>query len=363
MLYNVFGDVFLIPIVVKNILIKLEENGFEAYLVGGFVRDYLLNRNTNDFDIATNALPKDVIEIFGPSKKKIEYGSYNLKLDDFNVDITTYRKEEGYKNCKPVNLEYTSNLILDAKRRDFTINALYMNKNGEIIDPLEVLEDTKKKKLKMIGNPRIRFQEDPVRILRAIRFACIYDLKLDKDIIRAIKKEKKNLMLLSKERIKKELDLILLNDGFSYLKRLHLLAVLGVESQKIVYVEDLAGLWAQIITNEEYPKAKNFKKREKSIADQLNCGTIDLLSLYKNGYYDTRIVCTILKIPLKKLDKLEASLPIHSRKDLAYSIQEIEQISNVHGKELGSLLNCLEDAILKGKLENTKESIELFLKR
>jgi len=193
LLYNVFGDVFLIPIVVKNILIKLEENGFEAYLVGGFVRDYLLNRNTNDFDIATNALPKDVIEIFGPSKKKIEYGSYNLKLDDFNVDITTYRKEEGYKNCKPVNLEYTSNLILDAKRRDFTINALYMNKNGEIIDPLEVLEDTKKKKLKMIGNSRIRFQEDPVRILRAIRFACIYDLKLDKDIIRAIKKEKKNL--------------------------------------------------------------------------------------------------------------------------------------------------------------------------
>lgn len=363
MLYNVLGDDLLIPSAVKNILIKLEENGYEAYLVGGFVRDYLLNRNTNDFDIATNAIPKDVIEIFGPSKKKIEYGSYHLKIEDFNIDITTYRKEGAYKDRRPVTLEYTSNLILDAQRRDFTMNALYMNKNGEIIDPLHVVEDVKKKKLKMIGNPMIRFQEDPLRILRAVRFACTYDLKLDKEMVKAIKKEKKNLMSLSKERIKKELDLILLSRGFSYLKDLNLLTVLGIETKKIVYVEDLAGLWAQIKTSIEYPKEKNLKKREKSIAEQINCGTMDMLSLYKHGYYDSRVICTILKIPLKRLDKLAASLPIHSRSEMAYSPKEIESLACVHGYELGELLNRLEEGIVKGKIENTKEGIELFLKR
>ena len=100
----------MIPNTVKNILKKIESNGFEAYIVGGFVRDFLLLRNTNDIDIATNARPKDLMRIFGIPKNDSLYGSYHMLIKGLNFDITTYRRE-------------------DAKRRDFTINAMYINKN------------------------------------------------------------------------------------------------------------------------------------------------------------------------------------------------------------------------------------------
>ncbi len=352
----------LIPGVIRNILIKIEENGFEAYLVGGFVRDYLLHRDTNDFDIATNAKPKDITYIFGPSKKECEYGSFHMKLDSYNIDITTYRRERNVKSRTQFQMEYTTNMIFDAERRDFTINAIYMNKNGEILDPLESIKDIQSKKVKMIGNPRVRLQEDPLRILRAVRFASTYSLKIDKNLIKAIKKEKQNLTLLSKERIKQELDLILLAGGFRLLKDLDLLDVLGIKNKKIVYVKDLAGLWAQIETSVEYPKEKNLKKREKNIALALKYGKMDMMSLYQNGFYDSRIIGTILHFPVKKLETMMCSLPITSRKDIIMSSKEISQMTNKKGSELGILLKELEKKIVLGKVKNTKESIENYLK-
>jgi len=343
-------------------LIQLENNGYEAYLVGGFVRDALLFRKTNDFDIATNAKPKEIIEIFGRSKKESEYGSINYKVDDYNIDITTYRKDLEYKNRKPVCMEYTTNLIEDAKRRDFTINAMYMNKNEEIIDLFDSKVDLSKKIIRTIGNPIVRLKEDPLRILRAIRFSSVYHLEIDKELRKAIKKEKKNLATLSFYRIKKELDAILLANGFSLLKQFDLLNELGITSKKIVYVEDLAGLWAQIECTHEYPEEKNFKKHKKSIKNQIKCGTINMLSLYENGYYDSRVVATILHFPLKRLEKMNEKLPIHSRKEILLSSFEIESCSGVHGRCLGALLSELEKLIVLGKIKNDKESIKKYLK-
>ncbi len=349
------------PKEVKDILIKLEANGFEAYLVGGFVRDFLMKRKTNDFDIATNAKPMDLIKIFGPSKRKIDYGCYNLRVQDYNVDITTYRRELKYEDRKPVEIEYTSNLIEDANRRDFTVNAFYMNKNEDIIDLFDGKKDLKRKRIVMIGNPNVRLKEDPLRILRAVRFASIYHFQLDRALVSAIQKEKKLLRELSVTRLKKELDTILLAGGFSLLKKLNLLNELGILNQKIVYVQDLSGLWAQLKTTVDYPQEKTSKIRQKNIEELLNCGTISMLSLYHFGYYESLIAAQILQFPLKKLEKMEKSLVIHNRKDIVMDVEEISSKSHLTGKELGALLNEIEMKIVNRELANTKQAIQRYI--
>lgn len=353
----------MIPKKIIQILNQLEQNGFEAYIVGGFVRDTLFYKKTNDIDIATNALPKDLISIFGPPKKKIEYGSYHIIIDNYTVDITTYRQEISYENNHPKEFSYSNNLLEDAKRRDFTMNAMYMNKRGNIIDPFEGRVDIDSKVLKMIGNPRTRIKEDPIRIMRAVRFSSIYHLKLDKSLVQAIQKEKKNLSDVSSSLIRKELDKILLANGFNLLKSLGLLKVLGITSSKIIYVEDISGLWAQIETDKDYIKEKSLQKNQKEISKMLKCGTINMLDLYKYGIYECRVVASILKIKPKKLNQMIQNLPIMSRKDIALTAEEVKNISKKDGKELGNILNDIEEKIVLGKIKNTKESIIKYVNR
>ena len=165
---------------IKKILETLESEGYQAYLVGGYVRDYLLGIASFDVDIATNALPKDIHRIFNSSKSN--YGSVNIKIDKLNVDITTYRKDLNYINRRPSTVKYINNLEEDLKRRDFTINAICMDKNGNIIDPLNGCLDLDKRLIKMIGDVDIKIQEDPLRIMRAIRFACVLDFGIDNEL-------------------------------------------------------------------------------------------------------------------------------------------------------------------------------------
>ncbi len=353
----------MIPKQIKNILNTIEQNGFEAYLVGGFVRDTLLHQKTNDFDIATNALPKDLTKIFGPQKQNLEYGSYHLKVSSYTVDITTYRKEVSYENHRPIKLEFTQNILEDAKRRDFTVNALYMNKNEELMDPYGYEKDVKEKILRTIGNPKVRLQEDITRLLRAVRFASSYDFTMEKSLKEAILKEKKRISEIPLPVIKKELDAILLADGFSLLKNLHLLKELGIKNTNIIYVNDLVGLWSQIKTTIPYPQTKNFQKREKNMKKMLNCGTINILDLYHYGYYDCFIASSILKIPSSVIEKMWEELPIHSRKEIVLSALEMKEISGLQHQKLGNLIQEVETQIVTHKLKNTKEDIEYYLKK
>ncbi len=346
----------MIPKKIEMILERMEKNGVEAYLVGGFVRDTLLKKKTNDFDIATNALPKELTTIFGPSKRIKEYGSYHLKIENFNVDITSYRKEI-YQNHKLIKIEYTTNMLEDMKRRDFTINALYMNRKGDILDPYHYEEDIKKKIIRTIGNPKVRLEEDPLRILRAIRFASKYSFQIDSKLQEAIKKSKKNLSILSKQLIKKELDAILLANGFSYLKKFQLLSLLGLEAKEVIYVEDLAGLWAQINTTVAYPTEKNLKKRQKKIEALLKCDTIKMFDLYKYGYYDCMIAAKIKKISEKKIEKLWNSMAIHTRKDIVLKGEELSKLLNIPQHEFGNFYRHLEESILLNQVSNDRESI------
>ena len=354
----------MIPKCIQKILITLEQNGFEAYLVGGFVRDALLGIKTNDFDIATNARPKDIFTIFGAVYGSIKYSSFHLKVKNYTVDITTYRKEIRYEKHLPVELEYTSNLIEDASRRDFTMNAMYMNLRGDLIDPCGYEKDLKAKKVVMIGDPIQRFEEDAIRILRAIRFAVTYDFTMDKEIEDAILKEKKLLKELPREAVQKELDRILLSNGFEMLKKYNLLEELGIHTTNIKYVSDLVGLWAQIERDVCYHSEKNFQKREKNIRKILKYGIIELFDIYEYGYYDCQVAAMILDFPMSKLEEMNKILPIHSRREIVVSPKEIESLSGAHKLSLGILMKDLEREIVLGNVLNEKESIkEYILKR
>jgi len=359
-LYNLDGDT-VIPKVVEKILNTIEKNGFEAYIVGGFVRDMYLLRATNDIDIATNALPKDLVQLFGSPRRKIEYGSYHMIIDGYNIDITTYRQEIGYTDGKLLEVIYSNNLLMDALRRDFTMNAMYMNKNQEIIDIYHGKDDLDHKVLKMIGNPNVRFREDPIRILRAVRFATVYHLKFEKSLRKAIQSNKKYIENIPISKRRQELDRILLANGFPMLKKMGLLQVLGIKSSKIVYVEDLAGLWAQLETSENYIFEKELKNSQKKIDKLLKCGTMNMLNLYDYGYYYCRVVAAINHFSFSKLERMMKKLPIHNRKEIVLTVDEIANLSGLTGKDLGVLLRNLEVDIVTGKMKNNREEIEKYI--
>ena len=168
------------------------KSGFEAYIVGGFVRDFILGKESVDIDISTSATPKEIEKIFkGKTSKstKEAYGSIIVSYKGFLYEITTFRMDLDYKdNRHPSKIIYVKDLITDLQRRDFTMNTLCMNYKGEVLDPLNSISDVKKHVIKTVGDPNIKLKEDSLRILRAIRFSSVLDFELSSDLSDAITK-------------------------------------------------------------------------------------------------------------------------------------------------------------------------------
>ena len=162
-----------------KVLQILEENGYESYIVGGYVRDKLLGIESNDIDICTSATPKEIKNIFKSSSSP-NYGSVNITYKNTNFDITTFRHETKYLNNRiPIKLKYIKNVKKDLLRRDFTINTICIDSKGEILDMLNIKDDLDNKIIKTVGNPKFKLKEDALRILRAIRFATILDFNIE----------------------------------------------------------------------------------------------------------------------------------------------------------------------------------------
>lgn len=191
----------------------LEKNGFEAYLVGGCVRDFLLGRIPNDYDITTNAVPEQIIEVFSDYKTiptGIKHGTVTVIIEKFQIEITTYRKDSRYSdNRHPDSVEFTPSLKEDLARRDFTMNGIAMNRNQNIIDMYNGREDMQKRIINCIENPDRRFDEDALRILRALRFASQLDFSIEKNTSGSIHRNAENLRNISAERINAELEKLL----------------------------------------------------------------------------------------------------------------------------------------------------------
>lgn len=348
---------------IKKILETLENEGYQAYLVGGYVRDYLLGVTSFDVDIATDALPKDIHRIFNSSKNN--YGSVNIKVDKLNVDITTFRKDLNYVNRRPSKVVYINNLIDDLERRDFTINAICMNKNGKIIDLLNGCKYLDRRTIKMIGSIDVKLKEDPLRIMRAIRFACILDFKIEDELYEKIKEYSYLVGDLSKERIKNELDKILISKNYKYglelMKDTKISEVLEINYDDINYVDDLLGMWAQVkVLNIPFTNVE--KGNIIKITEVLDFGKIDNEILYKYGLYISRVAGKILNIKTTKISKMYNKLPIKSREDIDITSKDISSIVGV-GEVIGETYKIIEKEILNYRLKNKKSEILKYLEK
>jgi len=197
----------------KEIMKKLNEHGYEAYLVGGCVRDMLLNIEPKDYDITTNALPDTVEGIFPktiPTGK--DYGTISVMVEGEGYEVTTYRLESEYTDGRrPRAVQYSDSLKEDLARRDFTVNALAMDIEDNVIDYYNGRNDLEQRVIKCVGNPYERFGEDKLRKLRAVRFASQKSFAIDKETSVSIK-ENPCLVGVSYERIREELNKILLSE-------------------------------------------------------------------------------------------------------------------------------------------------------
>ncbi len=352
---------------IKNILKKIESEGYEAYVVGGFVRDRLLKRNTYDVDICTNALPVNLKDIFNVSQMGNGYGGFNIKIKKYNIDITTYRKEKKYDHRKPVEVEYINSLFEDIERRDFTINALCMDKNDNIIDLLGGLGDLDKKIVKIIGDADTKFVQDPLRMLRAIRFATILDFAIEDITYESIMNNAHLVNTLSGERIKEELSKILSSQNYEYglelLDKTKIAEHIGLKYGKITYTDDLIGMWAQIECN-KIIFTKTEKENISRIKTTLNKGTINEFDLFNNGLYLSLVVGQIIGIPRQKITKMFDHMPIKSMKGIDINGEEILKLLNIEpSKQVSIIMNDLKKQILTGQLKNKKNDIKKYIIR
>ena len=191
------------------------EHGYVAYIVGGYPRDSILEIKTSDIDICTDARPKEIMEIFASQAvSDVSYGSVKVIYKNSKFDVTTFRKDIKYvDNRRPIKIKYINNLKKDLLRRDFTINTICIDKDGNIIDLLNARSDINKRLIRTVGNPRYRIKEDSLRILRAIRFASILDFDIDDKTGYYLTKYGCLLNNLSKERKKEELNKIFSSCG------------------------------------------------------------------------------------------------------------------------------------------------------
>ena len=189
---------------------RLHENGYEAYVVGGSVRNMMLGMSVDDFDVTTNAMPNETKLLFPDFtvvETGIKHGTVTVVVNGENVEITTYRTEGEYTDSRhPDKVEFTTSLPLDLSRRDFTVNALAYDGREEIIDLFGGKEDIENKVIKAIGNPYDRFSEDALRILRGIRFASVLDFEIEEKTRRAMLDLKHLLHKISRERIAEEIN-------------------------------------------------------------------------------------------------------------------------------------------------------------
>lgn len=203
-----------IPKYVKKILNTLKENGYEAYIVGGCVRDSILKKDPNDWDITTNAKPEEVIKLFDKViLTGIKHGTVTIVINKQSYEVTTYRTDGEYEdNRRPKEVKFVRDLKEDLARRDFTINAMAYNEEDGLVDYFDGINDLNNKIIRTVGDAKKRFSEDALRMLRAIRFSSQLDFTIDKNILLAIKELKNNINNISKERIREEFNKILISN-------------------------------------------------------------------------------------------------------------------------------------------------------
>lgn len=196
-----------------KILEMLENSGFEAYMVGGCVRDSIMGRHIHDVDITTNALPEEIMAVFSGFRTiptGLKHGTVTVIHENEQYEITTYRMDGSYSDSRrPDCVEFTTDIVSDLARRDFTINSIAMDRHGNVVDPFGGRADIEKGIIRCVGEPEKRFTEDALRMLRAVRFASQLGFRIDEGTEMAMLSLRDRLDLISRERVREEFDKLL----------------------------------------------------------------------------------------------------------------------------------------------------------
>ena len=351
-----------------KLLDEITSYGFQAYIVGGFVRDYILGIESNDIDINTNATPKEIKNIFDSCLPNEDYGSVTVIKKGVRFEITTFRKEMSYlDNRRPSQIEYIDDLYQDLLRRDFTINTLCMNKDGEIIDFLGGRSEIDSRVVKTVGNAKTRFEEDSLRILRAVRFATLLDFELDKETRDAIIDTRELLKNLSYYRKKEELDKIFgssnADKGISLLLDLGLDKYLELDNlDKVTCTSSLIGVWSILNVVDKYPFNSNERELIKNINEAFLLNNLDPMALYKYGLYVNSVAGEIKGLDIKNITESYNNLIIQSRRDLDITSDDIMKgLNKGPGSYLKDIYSDIEREVLYRRVKNEKDAIMAYI--
>ncbi len=393
------NSVFKIPAVIID---RLAENGYEAYFVGGSVRDMLLGREIGDVDIATSAKPHEVIRLFDKTLPiGIEHGTVVVEQAGRFFEVTTFRTDGDYLDFRrPSEVQFVSSLKEDLQRRDFTINAIALTKEGEIIDPFNGRADLKQKRICTVGKPSERFSEDALRMMRALRFSSQLDFKVEEETAKAIARHAEMLKHIAVERILVEFDKLLL--GVNRKDALRMLAVTGLSESlpgfaghgdvlqrtaacRLEELTELAEIWTVLfhfLGNRDlqklFNKLKFPKRRRKEILillDAVHAASSDGWSdwlLYKLGRSYTESAIKVdaalsgesASPVLAETSRRYSALPVHSRDELELDGGDLMAWSDKRpGPWIETALSSAEKAVVERKLGNNRAEMKEWLKR
>jgi tRNA nucleotidyltransferase (CCA-adding enzyme) len=383
------------------IIEKIEQAGYEAYFVGGSVRDYLLKKDIDDVDIATSATPEEIKEIFTKTiDVGIEHGTVVVLYNGQSYEITTFRNESEYEDFRrPKDVQFIRSLYDDLKRRDFTMNAIAMNREGRIIDPFSGCEAIQNKLIQTVGEPRERFSEDALRMMRAIRFVSQLSFSLEEKTLMALKENGHLLKKISIERKTKEFEKILcgknrqrsiqllIDAGLqAFLPGLDkeseaLLKFSGFECEKL----NLTEMWALLLYTLRVPsengisflKTWRLSNQKMKIVAKI-VANLEIrfskpwseLSLYQAGAEISVSVEKIYQVvksdekneQMMELKKRYQDLVIKERSDLAITGQDlISWKEETGGPWVKELIEKVEQAVLIRKIPNEKVAIREWL--
>ena len=365
-----------------NVLEKFNEAGYEAYFVGGCVRDYLLNDEFSDIDITTNALAEEVKQIFRKSiDTGIQHGTVTILVDEDSFEVTTFRTEDDYIDHRtPEKVEFVSDLKEDLDRRDFTINAMALDSNGKLYDYHCGERDLRNKVIKTVNNPNERFFEDALRMLRAFRFSSKLGFEIEENTLKAIKNNAELIKFVSIERIvnefrklltgrgnKRSLELLLDSKLNNYIPFLDEISKI-IDFSNYTFCQSLYIL--SKINDISFEKLKELKLSNKEIKqikiyEKINedfSSNVPLeIILYNYDVNDVTFIASYSNY-CDKEDIEKIKLPIKSFNDIAITSMEIISIiDKPAGPWIKEIIKKLEEDIILYKIDNTKKDILDFL--
>ena len=364
------------------VLQTLTRAGYEAYFVGGMVRDRLLNQEIYDIDITTSATPQDVMQLFNKTiPTGLAHGTVTVVVQAVSVEVTTFRIESTYQDFRrPDDVSFTTSLHDDLKRRDFTVNAIAMDEYQQLIDPFNGQQDLMLKQLKAVGQAKTRFLEDPLRMLRGIRFVSKLGFEMESKTLEDLHTSASYISYISKERVKKELD------GIFKGKNKHVALSLLIETQLLTYLGlgsfnqfkmyplgiltdtiQLFMLVGSVVEDfEGYISSWPFSKKERSLIKAYRQYTVAPLPLPLIRYYEKDEFMThlsVLSLFLENKQLVWPELIMTTRQELDVTANELLRVTHKKaGPWLSDLLKLIEQQVLLGELVNEKEAIEQFVK-